>query len=209
MIQILFVMPVKCLFIALLFIFCSCSFIQKTTYFDSGNSSNWKAETKKYNIGVTHNESTLLYDSSNNKVGIIRLEPYWDKPLFFGPPLVPFLPVFLLPFPRSGNLFILGEIAASDLQQLNGVLNDSLATVIINEKIKLPAKIRSYYDSHYMRKETFDTTKHISITCNYPAKKIRSLKIIPSNYILLKAFADTKFIRKRKIQYNPFFFQLH
>ncbi|HSZ85615.1 MAG TPA: hypothetical protein VK787_06270, partial [Puia sp.] len=122
-------MPVKCLLIALIFIFCSCYFIQKTTYFDSGNNSNWKAETKKFDIGISHSESSLLYDSLNNKIGIIRLEPYYDKPLFFGTPLVPFLPVFMIRLIPSANLFILGEVSALDLQQSNAILNDSLATV--------------------------------------------------------------------------------
>jgi len=203
-------MPIRYLFIALPFIFCSCSFVQKTTYYDSGENSNWERKTIDEKIAVTHTEKCQLFDSSNNNIGSIRLEPYYVKPLFFGPPVVPAFPIFLCPIDNYGkNLFIRGEISAFSIQQMNELLNDSTGTIIINEKIKLPVKIKASYNSYLGLNQAFETVRHISITCNYPAKKIKSLRIIPSNYLLNKAFADVKLTRKHKIVYNPFFFEMH
>jgi hypothetical protein len=208
--QILFIMPIKCLFIALLFIFCSCSFIEKTTYFDSGENSNWERKTLTRKISTSHTETFVLNDSANNKIGSISLKPYFVKPLFFGPPFVPACPLFLFRVANySGNFSINGEIIAFNIQQLNDLLNDSTGTIIINEKIKLPVTIKPFYDYHSGLSQVFENVRRITITCNYPAKKVKSFRVIPSNYLLTKAFADTKFTRKRKVLYDPFFFDMH
>src|SRR5580704_7802842 len=120
----------QCLFILPVFMLCSCSFIQQTTYFDSGNGSNWQGKTLNEKLLVIHTERSVISDELSQQIGSITLKPYYVKPLFFGPPLVPLMPLFLFGISHYSRSFsIRGEISALNIQQMDSILDDSTGTI--------------------------------------------------------------------------------
>src|ERR1700742_364913 len=133
----------KYIFIALPFIFAGCSFIEKTLYFDSNQNSRWERKTTTNSISSVHSETFVLRDSANNEIGLIIIQPSFNKLLFLGPPLIPVIPFFEMHYSTySGDLRIRGQFRSSNIQLLNELLSDSTGTIVINDQIRLPVKIK-------------------------------------------------------------------